>query len=148
LHGFLLGFQVSQGFWQATCTAGTKARREPYKKTRHGVWLYIFLTTGDFLTTHNRRQPWICPPKNPLRKLQSQPACISGGWRFCDVAKTIGGVVSKAADAWMNEWFTFGRILAMSFAINVSCIGGKKMVPNCLIPRKWKFISTNTWHQV
>jgi hypothetical protein len=38
-----------------------------------------------------------------LRKLQSQPACISGGWRFYDVAKTIGGVASKAADAWTND---------------------------------------------
>jgi hypothetical protein len=46
---FLLGFSGGTGFSQATCTAETKARREPYKKTRHGVWLYIFLTTGDFL---------------------------------------------------------------------------------------------------
>jgi hypothetical protein len=83
-----------------------------------------------------------------LRKLQLQPACISGGWLFCDAAKTIGGVVSKVAGAWMNEWFTFGRTLVMSFAINVSCTGGKKTVPSYLTPRKWKSISTNTWHLV
>jgi hypothetical protein len=100
-----------------------------------------------FLPTHKRRQPWICLPINPLRKVQSQPVCISGGWRFCDVAKTIGGAVNRVVNAWTSVWLKSGKTLEISLDINVLCTGGKKMEPSCLTPRRWKFISTNTWNQ-
>jgi hypothetical protein len=110
--------------------------REPYKKTRHGAWLYIFYNERGFLTTQARRQPWICPPKSLWHKQQSQPACISGGWLFCDVAKTIGGVASKAVSAWIHEWFKSGKTLETSFVTNVLCTGGRKMEQRYLTRRK------------
>jgi hypothetical protein len=101
---FLLGFRGKQGFRRRH--ALLKPRLEEIRiKRRAMAFGFIFFKKKEvFSTAHNRRLTWTCPPKNPLHKPPSTPACISGGWLFCDAAKTIGGVANKAGGAWTQGW--------------------------------------------